>query len=143
MCNSLKLGKFESKIGERVRVQFNSKTTSKVWSGFARVDRVDWWKQKSSFVDVCVRATVITEGKVDLRVPGGQIVAIGLKKDVHVHGRMIARAQTVKLVTRAPMNPFEKQLNSRWPCVKDPKDPTRYYVWSHADVIKKQLEIPF
>jgi len=148
MCSTLRFKQYSSKIGERVYVQIKGKDNgkrkvSKTWSGFARVDRLDFWKRKASYVKLKVIANVFQESKVHLRIPGGQIDAIGLKKDVYVQGKMIAGQQTVKLITRAPMNIFEASINDRWPCVNDPDRPGHYYVWDDEDVMKGQKELPF
>jgi hypothetical protein len=119
MCGSLKHENTISKIGERVDITnvLTGKTGKLVWSGFAQQERLNWWLKQGATNGVVILADSFVEGKAEFKIPGSVVSAIGLRKDVFVKGKLIGRAGTVRIVTRAASTDFEKTVHDRWPMV--------------------------
>lgn len=137
MCSTLKFQKYTSKIGHPVHVVGSKGQGIVTWSGFVKKNRLDFWQRKGETKKVNVKAHTFVEGKVEFKVPGGLVQAVGLKKDVLVNGSLVGPRNTVKLVTRAAMNEFEKGIHKRWPLVKVDG---QVHEFSENDVVNGQVQ---
>lgn len=116
MCGSLKFENMTARIGNYIPVA-NMVTGQKgqcIWSGFAKEEKLKFWKMQGLvYLAVCVNS--FTEQSTEFCVPHDKLLGIGLLKDVHVRGKLIAPNRSMKLVTRPPASDFEKRLHNRWP----------------------------
>jgi len=111
------------------------------WSGFCRQERVSWWKREGNPTPVSVHITSFIEGKTEFRVPEKAMVyGLELTQDVHVNGRTIGKAGSIKLLTRAPSNSLEKGIHSRWPVVLD-KETKQVYTFGEKDIVRGQCNL--
>jgi len=110
---------------------------SAIWSGFATREKIDWWLQVSQGLLVNVLADQFLEQDHIFQIPGGQLQALGIKRDVRVSGKLIGPRGSVKLITRATMSDWERHIHSRWPI------PTSgIYEFSYHDLTQfRQLEL--
>jgi hypothetical protein len=117
--NKIKYLGQDSQLGGflQVRNTENGKEGPARWAGFAKEEKLAYWKNKSSAVLLSVKADSIEEQKLQLKLKG-TISAIGLKKEVLVNGRVIGRAGDVKILTREPMSDWERRVSDRLPIVK-------------------------
>ena len=117
MCGSLKHEEQASKIGTSVRVEYSHSKVQKnaIWAGFAKKEKLDWWKNNAAAKPVTVFVDSFIEGTIECRVPSRCFFGIVLDKDVVVQGRVIGHKGSVKILTRDAVTPFEKKLHPRWP----------------------------
>jgi hypothetical protein len=145
MCGTLRLEGMHKRVGDKVAVLGPKGEGHAMLSGFAQVSSLSWWNQKGEATRVKVKAESFVEGQVTLRVPTKEIEAIGLKKDAYTKKNtkwvVVGPRHTVRILTRAPLNPFEKALHNRWPLVLDEKG--KKYQWTHEDILSGQGEFPF
>lgn len=123
MCGTLKHENRSSKIGNLVPVfnPFRETSGNIVWSGFATLEREDWWVRESRGIPLFVYADAFVEQDHTFQVPGGRIDALGLQRDVFVthQGKrvQVGWKYTVKLMTRRARSAFERKIHKRWPVV--------------------------
>lgn len=140
MCNHLKLENLHARIKDQINVYVPS-TGSKgkaQWDGFAQMGKLGWWLKESQGVNVCLPASTFNEQGVEFNVPGGVISGIGLRKDVVIHGRVIGKAKSVKIVTREARNAFERKIHGRFPVVINNGE---IYEFGSKDVVKSDKMI--
>ena len=141
MCGSLRHENRQIRIGQPVMV-INAKTAESaelIWSGFLQREKINsFWSKATELVPLTIQATSFTESEYVFRIPSGHLVGWGLKKNVWIKDKLIAKAYTVRILTRAPMNVFERRIHSRWPCCHTESIP---YVFTQKDVMNGQMEL--
>ena len=118
MCGTLKFENRAHMVGNIIPIvnPANGKQGMARWSGFAQNEKLGYWRQYGKAVDINIPATRIVEQNIELRLRG-TLQALGIKSTVNVHGRIIAVAGEVKVITREPLSEWEKKIHHRWPLV--------------------------
>jgi hypothetical protein len=140
MCGTLKHEKRNLKPGNPVPYTAveSGKSGQAKWSGFAQNESLaEFWSKASEFALVRIEVDSFNEQGVELKLKGS-LKGIGLRKDVAVKGRIIGRKGEVKIVTRPPMNDFERKIHKRWPVVETS---TGVQQFTEADVVTQQLPL--
>ena len=144
MCSNARREGIRKQVGGKVDVEvpaYNGKpaTAGKVeWSGAARIEKHNYWTREGNARPAFILMDSFFEGGAEVRIPTGKIAALGLRRNVVVNGRIVGRAQTVKMLTREAKNNWEASIHSRWPVVPQGTD---FYVFSEKDMIKGQQSL--
>jgi hypothetical protein len=143
MCGTLKFENTAAKIGNLVAIEFNGHLTRVKWAGFAQDSKVQDWLKHTNARHVTIICTAFDESGITFRMPGLHIEAIkiGHHNGDWVNNTTIAIPGTVKVITRAPLNEFEASIHKRWPAVRDPTNPDKYYQWTKKDILVGQQEL--
>lgn len=141
MCGSLRHENRRIRIGQPV-LTTNARTFTSgliVWSGFLQKEKINtFWGKQTELVPVLIHAERFTEQMWDFRVPCGLFVGYGLKGNVYLRDKLIAKANTVRILTRAPGNKFEGAIHHRWPCCASEEGKFHPHVFTEADVLSGQ-----
>lgn len=121
MCGTLKFENRAHKVGNIIPVinRATNKWGNARWTGFAQCERMEFWRTSGKAVDISIPADRMIEQNIEFRLKG-TLKALGIKNTVNVHGRIVANAGEVKIVTRAPLSTFERKIHHRWPVVHLP-----------------------
>jgi hypothetical protein len=142
MCGTLKFEGTVIKYGGSVVVETADTLADCKWSGFAKVERFKEWMHGTNAVHCKVQVDSFVEGKATFAMPKDWCME-GLWMGSH-DGKFIARdiapERSVKILTRKPLNPFEAKIHKRWPVVRDPANPRKYFQWTSKDVIEGQVQ---
>lgn len=141
MCGNLKTSQNNIKFGNLVQVTNveDGRTGKAKFTGFAKTESLkEFWSQATDFASVNVNAESFSEKGVNFTIRG-TLKAIGLQRDVAVRGRIIGRKGEVKIVTRAPLNDFEKKVHKRWPLVETKSGIQQ---WTEHDAKQLEMELP-
>lgn len=144
MCSSARREGICKQVGGKVNVEvpaYEGKPATfgkAVWSGAARIEKHSFWKQEGNARPASILLDSFFEGGAHLKIPNGRIEALGLRRDVVVNGKIVGKAQTVKMLTREARSKWEARIHSRWPVVQSGTD---FYVFSEKDIVG-QLELP-
>jgi len=130
VCGTLKHEKRAIKLGQLVDVYapLTGRLGRCAWSGHARREKLDSYWYQNDCVPVHLHVSSFVEQGWELWVPTGIIEGIGLKKDIWVGSNLIGTAKSVKIVTRPPLNEFEKKIHHRWPLVLTDNGPQSFTV---------------
>ncbi len=148
VCGTLKHSDQRMKLGDKLtaREYKTGKIVSGTWSGFMKDERLEWWLQQTKLLPVEVKADAFIEGKYEFDVPSRCILAYQLQSEVTFQGKIIGRPGEIKLLTRAPMNSFEKTIHARWPVVKVGANRKlfAFQPWDVKGMLPvKQMDIPY
>lgn len=117
----------------KLNISYKSAQGNARFSGFAKIERLNWWKQNGNVVSVDIFADTFTEKGVEFKIPKGRLTGIGLRKEVKVSGKTIGQAKTVRLLTREARTKIERALHSRWPVVTVNGE---LYTFTEKDIIR-------
>jgi hypothetical protein len=142
MCGTLKFGKGPtsvSKLGDPIHVlnPFSMKEGRAIWSGFAQQEKTLFWQKMGNAIEMHIRAEIFTEKNLTFKVPDSIIYGFGLRQDVILNGQLIGKAKTIKVITRPPMNNFERSIHHRWPFCTDGQSLIPYQ-FTEKDVVEGQ-----
>lgn len=137
MCGTLKYENIASKLGDPVTIfdPYKGNTITKEWSGYIQNEKLNWWKQQTRLWLIHILSDSIFEQERELAVTEGRVVGVCLGTDVILNGKIIGRAGTVRVVTRPPMNDFEKSIHHRWPIIGYTHGLKGIHTFSEKDVI--------
>ncbi len=147
MCGTLKHNDQRFKLGDQVtaREYRTGAVITSRWSGFIKQEKLDWWLQQSQLKPVEVKVHSFIEGRNEFEVPSHHISGYQLLSDVQCNGKVIGKAGEIKLLTRAPVNTFERAVHDRWPVVKVGKN-RKLFAFQPWDVkgltSARQMDLP-
>ena len=143
MATAIINGKLTSKIGRYVSVVTPSDTTTKItWSGHAKRTNIAFWQERSDARVVYVRASSFMLEGQSIRLPLKALIkALYLRTDVYLNGSKIGVANTVKILTRIPFSPWERNFSNSWPLVL--KEDKQIITFSNKDMRSIQYELNF
>jgi hypothetical protein len=121
----------------KLNITYKSIQGSAHFSGFAKIEKLNWWKTHGNSVGVNILADTFTEGKVEFRVPQGRLAGIGLRRDIKVSGKTIGQTKTVRLLTREARSEVERSIHSRWPVVTVNGE---LYTFTEKDIVSRELK---
>jgi len=136
MCGKIKIEETAYQIGSSIptlslRMGADSEA---IWSGFARTEKLAWWRKAGRGEMVVIPGTHFNEQGTEFRVGDtGKILGMLLGSDVEIEGKIVARAGEVRVVTRSAETTTEKNIHDRWPVVLTPNTKS-CYLFNEQDV---------
>jgi hypothetical protein len=144
MCSNARREGIRYRVGGKVNVEapaYEGKPAvsgKSEWSGCAKIEKHNYWKQEGNARPVSMLMDSFFEGGAEFEVPTGKISALGLRRNVKVNGKIVGKAQSVKMLTREARTQTEKSLHPRWPVVLVNGE---MYMFTDKDIIVGQQSL--
>jgi len=134
MCGELKWRRHHFHINSPIPVKTSRFEGELPWTGFARVEKLKFWKQKAEGTLASIKAEEFAEGPRGLlhRIPEGyEMKGLIVNKDIE---DLDIYTGDVKILTRPALTPYEIKTHPRFPyVVKKDADGFSIKIWTQAN----------